>query len=145
MADDATTARAHRLMKLFESLRHQRPGPGFAKLTELNLSFSHMRVLMVLATRGTLPMKELAHELALTPPSLTSLVRRLVEVGLVVRQQHPEDSRVVLLSLTPEGGQLFKLLADERISRFSEMLRGLSDEDQELFLSLLERMIRGEG
>lgn len=132
-------ANALRLIQLFDRMRSQPPGPAFAELSALNLSHSHVRAMGLLAPDRTMPMKELADKLCLTPPSVTALTRRLVHVGLVRRLDHPEDSRVVLLTLSDEGRALYQRLYDDHVRRMEQLLAGLSAEDQQLFLDLLDR------
>lgn len=139
MSDLLTNAR--RMLQLFEQMRETRPGPGLVQLKELNLSFSHMRALRLLAPNRVLSMKDLAEELQLTPPSVTALTRRLVQTGLVQRSAHAEDSRVMLLSLTTAGQRLHEQLTHEHVERMAALLQGLSDQEQRQFLALLERAV----
>ena len=46
---------------------------------------------------------ELADRLQLAQSTVTELVRRAEEIGLVTREQSPDDARVAFLRLTPEG------------------------------------------
>ncbi len=133
---------ARRLLQLLEILRRGKPGAAFIRLNELNLSFSHLRTLHLLAPDKILSMKELAEQLDVTPPSLTAITRRLVQTGLVQRRTHPDDSRVVLLSLTEEGRQLFQQLYEEQLGRMEALLQGLSLEEQQVFLDLLQRAVQ---
>jgi DNA-binding MarR family transcriptional regulator len=130
---------AHRLLQFFELMRSQRSSTAFVRLNQLNLSFSHMRALHLLAPGRALPMKDLAEQLYLSPPSVTALTRRLVQTGLVRRQAHAEDSRVVLLSLTDEGQALLQQLYQDQLQRMEQLLQALAPDEQELFLTLLER------
>jgi DNA-binding MarR family transcriptional regulator len=134
-------ANAHRLMSLFERMRHHTKGPAFAQISALNLSPSHLRVLHLLAPTNTWAMKDLAEQLGLTPPSLTAITRRLVQTGLVQRQTHPDDSRISLLSLTEAGRALHEQLYAEHLARMEQLLAGLTAEEQRLFLDLLDRAI----
>ncbi|MBA3947880.1 MAG: MarR family transcriptional regulator [Herpetosiphonaceae bacterium] len=133
---------ARRLLRLLDAMREHRPRPTFAQLNHLNLSFSHLRLLQLLAPNHSLAMKELAEEMQITPPSVTTLTRRLVETELVERRSHAEDSRVVLLSLTEAGRTLLRRLYEDHLHNMERLLQGLSTEDQELFLDLLERAVQ---
>ena len=133
---------AQRMMHLFAQMRDTRPGPAFAQLKRLNLSFSHLRAMQLLMPDRVLPMKELAEQLQLTPPSVTALTRRLVQTGLVQRTTHAEDSRVVLLSLTESGRALHEQLTQEQVARMACLLGGLMPQEQEQFLDLLERGVQ---
>lgn len=137
-----TTQNAYRMFQFFERLRSARPSDAFAKLNRLNLSFSHMRALHMLACCDTLAMKDLADRLSLTPPSVTALTRRLVQTGLVQRQTHAEDSRVVLLSLTDEGRALQQQMYESQLAGMERLLEGLAPEEQEQLLALLERAVQ---
>jgi DNA-binding MarR family transcriptional regulator len=61
---------------------------------------------------------ELADRLQLAQSTVTELVRRAEEVGLVTREQSRQDARVAHLRLTPEGDrrltESFTVLATER-------------------------------
>jgi len=61
---------------------------------------------------------ELADRLQLAQSTVTELVRRAEEVGLVAREQSQHDARVAHLRLTPEGDrrltESFTVLATER-------------------------------
>jgi DNA-binding MarR family transcriptional regulator len=61
---------------------------------------------------------ELADRLQLAQSTVTELVRRAEEVGLVAREQSRRDARVAYLRLTPEGNrrltESFTELATER-------------------------------
>jgi DNA-binding MarR family transcriptional regulator len=132
---------AHRMLGLFAEMRDTRPGPAFEALKQLNLSLSHMRTLQLLTPDRTLAMKDLAEHLQMTPPSVTAITRRLVQTGLVQRTTHAEDSRVVLLSLTDAGRALYEQVTQEHIDRMVRLLGGLSADEQQQFLDLLERAV----
>jgi DNA-binding MarR family transcriptional regulator len=61
---------------------------------------------------------ELADRLQLAQSTVTELVRRAEEIGLVTREQSQRDARVAYLRLTPEGDrrltESFTVLATER-------------------------------
>jgi len=137
-----TSTNAHRLLRLFELMRDNRADSAFLQLAALNLSLSHVRALHMLAPDRALAMKDLAEQLHLTPPSVTALTRRLVQTGMVRRQMHAEDSRVVLLSLTDEGRTLLKQLYQDQLQRMELLLQGLTPEEQQLFLELLDRAVQ---
>jgi DNA-binding MarR family transcriptional regulator len=146
--DDRLDANVHRFIGLFELMRESRPDPAHARMHALNVTFAHVRAMHMLAPDRTLAMKDLAEQLKLTPPSVTALTRRLVQTGLVRRELHPDDSRVSLLSLTPDGRSLLHELYQSRFEGTRRLLQGLRPEEQQLFLDLLERAVhalrRGE-
>src|SRR5665213_3007088 len=82
------------------------------------------RYLLLLMIKGAADGKEqstvteLADRLQLAQSSVTELVRRAEETGLVTREQSQDDARVAHLRLTPEGDrrlmQSFTEIATER-------------------------------
>lgn len=135
------TTNAHRLVRLFERMRHGKTDPAFQRMTDLGLSFSHLRAMHILVADHALSMKEIADALGFTPPSVTALTRRLVQTGMVRRETDTNDSRVSLLSLTDDGRSLLRDMYQQRIRGMEHLLQGLSAEEQELFLDLLERAV----
>jgi DNA-binding MarR family transcriptional regulator len=142
------SSNAQRLLRLFEQLRGAKASPAFARLHALNISPSHMRAMHMLASVPALPMKDLAEQLGLTPPSVTALTRRLVASGMVQRQAHADDSRVALLSITDAGRALMSDIYHDQLAGMERLLEGLAPDEQQLFLDLLERAVttlRGDG
>lgn len=139
MSDLLTNAK--RMVRLFEQMRDTRPGAAFEQLKQLNLSISHLRVMRLLSHGEVLSMKDIAEQLQLTPPSVTALSRRLTQTGLVHRTAHAEDSRVVLLSLTDAGRIFHEQLTQEHTDRMARLLQGLSEQEQQQFLDLLDRAV----
>ncbi|WP_295123314.1 MarR family winged helix-turn-helix transcriptional regulator [uncultured Chitinophaga sp.] len=77
-------------------------------LDELNLTYPQYLVMLLLWERKTLSVKELGQHLLLDSGTLTPLLKRLEERGLVTRTRSKEDERVVLIALTSEGKDLKK-------------------------------------
>ncbi|HMQ33564.1 MAG TPA: MarR family transcriptional regulator [Chloroflexaceae bacterium] len=142
---DKDRRNAERLLSLLERLRPQLMGPAFRRLHDLELSPSHIRMLRALHSGESLAMKDLADQLCIKPPSVTSLTRRLVATGLVGRQAHAEDSRVVLIGLTEAGRALHRELHEEQLANMARLLARLSPAEQRTFLDLLERATAEQG
>jgi DNA-binding MarR family transcriptional regulator len=79
-----------------------------AALAPFGLTFSRFEVLALLffARTNALPMGKIGDRLQVHPTSVTSLVNRLVEDGLVERVAHPTDRRTTLVTLTERGAEL---------------------------------------
>jgi MarR family transcriptional regulator, 2-MHQ and catechol-resistance regulon repressor len=64
------------------------------------------RILEALLNKGPLPVNTIGPKVFLTPGSISTAVDRLVERGLVIRVESPEDRRVRVVSLTQKGKEL---------------------------------------
>lgn len=96
-------------------------------LGEVDLSLPQYRVLMLLARQSELASR-LADHLAVSRPSVTSVVDGLVARGLVVRLPDPGDRRKIGHALTDEGRRLLEL-ADEAIDQRFSTIAGHMDDD----------------
>jgi DNA-binding MarR family transcriptional regulator len=73
------------------------------------LTLVQVRVMRRLA-RHPQSLGQLGTELALAPPSMTRLVDRLEERGLIARQRDVDDRRKVVATLTDEGRRLLSAI-----------------------------------
>ena len=78
---------------------------------QLGMSFGKIRALRRIADRP-MSMRELAAQLGVDPPNLTTLVDDLERSGLVERQPHPTDRRVKLVVATSDGESLAEQAED---------------------------------
>ena len=69
------------------------------------LTLAQVRVLRWLAKHPR-SLGQLGSDLALAPPSMTRLVDRLEERGLIERRRDDDDRRKVMAALTPQGHRL---------------------------------------
>ena len=72
-------------------------------LAEIGLTYPQYLAMLVLWQHGEQSVKGLSDRLLLDSSTLTPLLKRLELAGLVNRQRHPGDERVVRVSLTPQG------------------------------------------
>jgi DNA-binding MarR family transcriptional regulator len=86
-------------------------------------------LLLMIKTREGSPQQatitDLVHRLALTQSTVTELVQRAEEGGLVGRTPSPNDGRVTYLSLTPLGAQRLQAAFEEHGPEREALLRTL--------------------
>jgi DNA-binding MarR family transcriptional regulator len=85
---------------------------------------------------------DIAKGLDLTPPTVSVGVRRLARVGWLERRHDPCDRRARPLYLTPEGEKLVEKVISHRNQVLKLFLSGLTLDEQEQLLDLLERGVR---
>lgn len=105
------------------------------------LPYQEVRVLFALAGAGPCRMGALAKELVVSVSSLTAIVGRLVTRGLVERRNAPEDRRVVLVDLTPEGRERHEERRQARREMARAMLAALTPPEQRRFLNLMRKIV----
>ncbi|HEY0001097.1 MAG TPA: MarR family transcriptional regulator [Actinoplanes sp.] len=72
-----------------------------------DLTFSQLSALTSLQLAGALTPRELADTERVQPPTMTKIVGKLEELGLVVRTRHPTDGRQVILAPTERGRAVY--------------------------------------
>ena len=97
-------------------------------------------VLSNLAVSDGISQIELVKATHLRPPTVSIILRRMEEEGLVIRKADQPDKRAISVYLTDKG----KALDKKNIARIKELdataLSGLSDEDTEALMRLLSRI-----
>ncbi|WP_033257821.1 MULTISPECIES: MarR family transcriptional regulator [Kitasatospora] len=86
-------------------------------------------------------MSELSGMLRLAKSSLTGLVDRTENNGLVRREADPRDSRAVQVALTPKGARLADRFYTEACGRIERLADGLDPREQESLAELLGRVV----
>jgi DNA-binding MarR family transcriptional regulator len=94
-------------------------------------------VLLFFSREGALPLGKMGERLMIHPASVTNVVDRLEEQGLVNRVPHPTDRRTILAVITDEGRRVVEV-ATHALSTTAFGLDGLSERD----LDQLSRTIR---
>jgi len=75
-------------------------------LDRLGLTYPQYLVMLVLWERDGVPVKEIGERLFLDSGTLTPLLKRLEQAGLIKRTRSTEDERQVLIGLTSQGQAL---------------------------------------
>ncbi|MGW1993005.1 MarR family winged helix-turn-helix transcriptional regulator [Embleya sp. NPDC001921] len=86
-------------------------------------------------------MGELGEVLGLAKSSLTGLVDRTVQRGLVRREPDPQDRRAVRIALTEEGAGLAEEFYAETCRRVEALPAGLATADRARLAELLSRLV----
>jgi DNA-binding MarR family transcriptional regulator len=82
---------------------------------------------------------QLARLLVLESPSVTTMVDRLSERGLVERTRDPKDRRKTLVRFTQEGKRLLKSIREPGQQLYDEMFGVLTDEQRQVLRAILRK------
>ncbi|MBB4185718.1 MarR family winged helix-turn-helix transcriptional regulator [Sinorhizobium terangae] len=75
-------------------------------LDELGLTYTQYIALVALSEKDDQTVGELGEKLFLESNTLTPILKKLEQIGLISRRRDPEDERQVRVSLTPAGRSL---------------------------------------
>jgi DNA-binding MarR family transcriptional regulator len=105
------------------------------------LTHNDLRVMESLDRNGVLTMRELAEALSLPMSTLTSIANKLVKNKYIDRVRIDEDRRVVQLQPTKLGRKMIDLRKNAHTSVSEELLKSLTDSEQQEFLRLFKKAI----
>jgi DNA-binding MarR family transcriptional regulator len=95
-----------------------------------SISKTNMFVLMILMENGQMPMNRLAGMLDVSFPSLSGIVDRMEERGLVERIRDDNDRRIVLVKSTAKGHASLAELQEMRRNYLRRVLRAMAVDDR---------------
>ena len=126
-ADQLATLLREAITRLNRRVRQARPIG--------DLTFSQLSALTSLQLAGALTPRELADVERVQPPTMTKIVGKLEERGLVARTPHPTDRRQVILAATEQGRAVYAQFERVRDEWLAGRLALLTAEER----STLER------
>ena len=95
-------------------------------------------VLLTFSRTGALPLGKIGERLMVHPTSVTNIVRRLEQQGLVERRPNPRDGRGTLAALTPAGREVVEVATEALLTTGFGLTALPTTEQQQLFDLLRE-------
>ena len=108
-------------------------------LEPLGLTYPQYLVLLVLWAEKTVSVKELGQRLALDSGTLTPLLKRLEQSGLVSRRRDPADERVVQIEITAQGRDLQAKARNVPVELVCRLGMDMGDEQERLRFARLRQ------
>jgi DNA-binding MarR family transcriptional regulator len=110
-------------------------------LRPFDLTFARYEALVLLAfsRQGALPLGKMGDRLMLHPTSVTNIVDRLENQGMVQRAAHPTDRRTTLAKITDDGRRVVDK-ATEAVTATSFGVAALTDDELDQLTALLRKM-----
>lgn len=109
------------------------------QLAVVGCSLHEYVVLVRLSYEDDVPQHELAYDAAIDPAAASRLVRDMSKAGLVTTEIHPTDKRQRYVKITSKGRTLERTLSPVVDSALEPLMGGLSEADEQSFLSLLRK------
>lgn len=107
-----------------------------------DLTATQLSALASLELAGALTPRELADTERVRPPTMTKIVAKLEERGLVQRTPHPTDGRQVVLAATLEGRDVLARFERARDEWLAQRLAALTVEEREVLRQAAELLRR---
>ena len=104
------------------------------------LTTTEFGILEVLLHKGPLLLGDIQRKILVTSGGITYLVDRLVQKGLVKREECPSDRRARYAVLTPAGDALIRGVFPEHAAMIALAVAGLDADEQAVATKLLRKL-----
>ncbi len=102
------------------------------------LSMSQMATLFQISRGGQMAVSDIGGDLGVSNAAASQLLDRLVQQGLVLRSENPQDRREKMLVLTDEGRQVLLETAHTRQAWLELLVDTLTPEEKAKIVEALE-------
>lgn len=84
--------------------------------------------------------KELSENLSVSTARIASLLKHMEEKKLIVRAPDAEDSRQIIVRLTPDGGEAIKKCRKDVLSYLARTLESLGPDDAREYIRIQKKI-----
>ncbi len=88
-----------------------------------------------------LTQSEIGDQLAVQGATITNIVQRMEEAGLVTRRRDLDDNRLVRVFLTDDGRQKERAITEQFLKLEGAVFEGISEQDRALLRRMLQQML----
>ncbi len=110
-------------------------------LKQVNMDVSRWRVAMMLRVYGELSISKIAEHAVGKLPTITKIVYRMQDEGLVTVSTSATDGRVSVVTLTDKGNAVMEEVIDATQGVFRRLFDGLSESQITKLNATLEQML----
>ena len=136
------TAAIDEVIADLEALMQRLSGTHAPEFLEIDVTMPQAKLLYLLGAEGDLHMSTVVVRLGVSLSTVSGLVDRVVDHGLVMRHEDPEDRRQVVVGLTPAGTQLIDRFRELNARQMRELLAVLDDSELVLLREALAALDR---
>lgn len=120
-----------RVIKQLQTRMLSQHGP-FAIDTDdysVELTFTQLCTLMAIRDHSDLNLKEIAEITRVSPPSASSMVEKLVDLGAITREPGKTDRREVRVAISERGLKAVKSLEEGFLTSITKILEGIGPDN----------------
>ncbi|PEJ59111.1 MarR family transcriptional regulator [Bacillus sp. AFS002410] len=110
------------------------------ELAKINISITEFSVLEVLYQRGKQTIQQIGNSILVSSGSMTYIIDKLEQRGLLIRSDCPDDRRMIHVTLTVDGNGLMDEIMPKYDVIVNQMFELLSSDEAELLVKLLTKV-----
>ena len=127
------------LVQLFNDILHIEEN-SLKNIDLMDLSMTEIHTIEAIGLDRSRTMGEIAHDLRITVGTLSAAITKLIKKGYVERKRTEEDRRVVLVSLTSKGENVYREHQVFHEEMITSMLGNFSEEEEYILAIALEKL-----
>ncbi|EIJ81705.1 transcriptional regulator, MarR family protein [Bacillus methanolicus PB1] len=104
------------------------------------LNPTEFAVLELLYHKGRQPLQQIGNKILLASGSITYVVDKLEQKGLLVRAACPNDRRVTYAQITEKGKSFIESIFPEHEQNIHQLMSHLTEEEKETAIYLLKKL-----
>jgi DNA-binding MarR family transcriptional regulator len=105
------------------------------------LTIAQLGILFCIKTSGSTTGKQLAADMSISKGAVAQMLEALDQTGLIVREQDPEDRRIVHVSLSEAGKAKAKAMSERRKAVFKKMASVLTEDELRTMVEIQQKMV----
>jgi DNA-binding MarR family transcriptional regulator len=109
-------------------------------LCAVDLTFPQWNTVKVVHDHGHVTIKGLSEALQVSAPSASAMVERLVEMGMLMREQSQTDRREVIVRVTDSGRRALDEMESTILSTLSTLMSKLTRKEVEQWCRVYQRL-----
>lgn len=122
-------------LKIMRRLTHQ-----VSRILDEGITSAQFLVMRLVARHDSMTVSQIAEILGVTLSAVTLLSDRLETGGWLSRDRHPQDRRLVVLTLTDAGRQKLADLESKRIRMLHRYMSQMTESERDQMLALMEKL-----
>ena len=107
---------------------------------EFGISIAEWRVIAVLGSFAPLSSNEIGDKTEMDKAKVSRAVAALLKAGMIAREAHPTDQRLIQLTLSRHGRKVYEAIVPRARALEAELTRGLSRQDLGRIHALLDQL-----
>ncbi|WP_257206581.1 MarR family winged helix-turn-helix transcriptional regulator [Priestia megaterium] len=110
------------------------------EMSKNNLSITEFAVLEVLYNKGSQTIHQIANSIVISSSSMTYVIDKLEQRGLLKRSACPNDRRVIHVTLIEDGTDLIEKIMPKHHKLVDDMFAALNNNEAETLIKLLKKI-----
>lgn len=110
-------------------------------MDQIEMHRAQATLLCRLFVQDGMTQSEIAEQLSVRGATVTNMLQRMEEAGLVARRRDPGDNRLVRVYLTDAGREKERAITEQFLKLENTIFEGVSEEHRTLFRRILNQLL----